>query len=137
MMTDDGRPCLADVGLNARLCKVKYTDAWPIPPSWMFKAPEELAPQCDPSLFSATKEMDVYAFASTVFTVSLCVFAYMLPPILIRRRQIFTLRLPLPAQPYGKGIMKIIVDGHTPNKPAEISDALWDLLERCWSYNPI
>jgi hypothetical protein len=73
MMADDGRPCISDVGLNIRLSKIKYIGTWPVPAGWMFKAPEELSPRLDLSVFSATKEMDVYAFASTVYTVRLCV----------------------------------------------------------------
>ena len=70
MINDAGMPCLCDVDLDARLRKVIYNAAWPVPSGWQFKAPEELSPPCDPSIFSVTKEMDVYAFASTIYTVS-------------------------------------------------------------------
>ena len=47
MITDDGRPCLSDVGLNAGLAKVILdSDRWPVPSGWMFKAPEELSFKC-------------------------------------------------------------------------------------------
>jgi len=70
MITDDGRPCLTDVGLNLCLSKVLHTSTWPIPSAWMFKAPEELQFECDLDLFQPTTAMDVYTFASTVYVVS-------------------------------------------------------------------
>ena len=70
MIMDDGRACLSDTGLNIRLRQAMYSDIWPVPSSWMFKAPEELDAQGDPSFFKPTKAMDVYAFASTAYNVS-------------------------------------------------------------------
>lgn len=70
MITDDGRACISDVGLNVRLRRAVHNDTWPVPSSWMFKAPEGLAALDDPSSFEPTKSMDVYAFASTVYNVS-------------------------------------------------------------------
>jgi len=115
MITDDGRPCISDVGLNARLSRIKYSDAWPIPSGWMFKAPEELSPQFDSCIFSPTKEMDVYAFASTVYSI-------------------FTSKPPFPIKPYGR--VTTIIRGHVPEKPIEISGPLWNILNKCWSYHP-
>jgi len=115
MITDDGRPCITDVGLNARLSRIKYNGPWPIPSGWMFKAPEELSPQFDSSIFSPTKQMDVYAFASTVYSI-------------------FTLKPPFPIKSYG--IVAKIIHGHEPEKPIEISGPMWNLLHKCWSYNP-
>jgi serine/threonine protein kinase len=139
MMTDDGRPCLADVGMNSRLFKIKYGDVRPIPSEWMFKAPEELSPRCDPPFFTATKEMDVYAFAGTVYSVSagvvFMVFACVRSSSCIGL-QIFTSKLPFPAKSYGRRVVEIISRGHVLEKPAEISDPLWSILKRCWSYNP-
>jgi len=115
MITDDGRPCISDIGLNARLSRIKYEGEWPIPLGWMFKAPEELSPHVDSSIFSITRQMDLYAFAS-------CVYA------------IFTSKSPFPATPYGR-IMKII-HGHLPKQSVEISAPLWTLLLKAWSVNP-
>jgi len=115
MITDDGKPCISDVGLNARLSRIKHSGAWPIPYGWMFKAPEELSPQFDTSIFSPTKEMDVYAFASTVYSI-------------------FTLKPPFPVKPYG--MITKIIHGHVPEKPIEISGPLWNLLSECWSKDP-
>jgi len=115
MITDDERPCITDVGMNARLSRIKYSGPWPLPSGWMFKAPEELSPQFDLSIFSPTKQMDVYAFASTVYSI-------------------FTLKPPFPVKSYGT-VAKII-QGHVPQKPIEISAPMWNLLNDCWSYNP-
>jgi len=72
MITDDGRPCLSDVGLNAGLAKVILdSDKWPVPSGWMFKAPEELSFECEPASFIHTKAMDVYSLGITTYTVSL------------------------------------------------------------------
>ena len=76
MITDDGRPCISDIGLNARLSRLKYGDAWPIPSGWMFKAPEELIPNVNSPIFLITPNMDVYAFASCVYTVRICMLAF-------------------------------------------------------------
>jgi hypothetical protein len=32
--------------------------------------------------------------------------------------------------------MEIIAHGHVLDKPTEIIDPLWELLMRCWSFNP-
>jgi hypothetical protein len=70
MITDDGRACLSDTGLNIQLRRAICKDEWPVPSSWMFKAPEELKAQDNLSSFEPTATMDVYAFASTVYSVS-------------------------------------------------------------------
>lgn len=70
MITDDGRACLSDIGLNICLRHAIYRDRWLVPSSWMFKPPEELVTQDDTSSFKPTKAMDVYAFASTAYSVS-------------------------------------------------------------------
>jgi len=117
MMTEDGTPHLSDVGLNARLVKVIYGDRRPVPPRWMFKAPEELLFNYDPLFFTSTAEMDVYAFAATAYTI-------------------YTMTPPFASHTYGRGIMQIVAHGHVLAKPGEIPEPLWNLLERCWSYDP-
>lgn len=69
MIKNDGKACLADVGLNQMLSRIINGDTRPVPSSCMFKAPEELLPDSEPSDFVPTKEMDMYSFASTVYTV--------------------------------------------------------------------
>jgi hypothetical protein len=32
--------------------------------------------------------------------------------------------------------MSILAHGHVLQKPAEITDVMWDLLKRCWAYDP-
>jgi hypothetical protein len=75
MMTEDGIPRITDVGLNALLVKTISGDRRKVPAGWMFKAPEELWINCNPSSFMPTTEMDVYAFATTAYTVSL-IYSY-------------------------------------------------------------
>jgi len=74
-MTEDGIPRITDVGLNALLVKTISGDRRKVPAGWMFKAPEELWINCNPSSFMPTTEMDVYAFATTAYTVSL-IYSY-------------------------------------------------------------
>jgi len=83
----------------------------------MFKAPEELEAQDDPSSFKPSKAMDVYAFASTVYSI-------------------FTSKPPFPAQPCGRGIREIMVRGHKLEQPTQIVGPSWDLIQRCWSFAP-
>ena len=71
MIANDGRACLTDACLNSCLSKATYNDAWFVPSGWMFKAPEELQYECDPTSFVHTMAMDVCAFANTVHTVRL------------------------------------------------------------------
>jgi serine/threonine protein kinase len=137
LITDDGIPCLSDIGMNNRLLKVTYNNAWPVPSGWVFKAPEELFLQCDPAVFRNTKAMDVYSFACTVFTVSLyaelfdnSAFVYPCRP------QIFTSKPPFSPRPYGKGMKEKMAGAHSIGKPAEMSNLMWSLLQRCLSYNP-
>jgi len=117
LIADDGRPCLTDIGLNASLSAVIYPGEWPIPSGWMFKSPEELLLQGDSSIFLPTKAMDVYAFASTIYTI-------------------MTSKPPFRPKLYGKGILEILLQGHTVEQPGEITDALWNVLKMCWSYRP-
>src|ERR1700734_2644316 len=56
--------------------------------------------------------------------------------VLTHHWQIFTSKPPFPAHPYGRGVMKIIDRAYVLEQPAEISNPMWDILERCWSYNP-
>jgi serine/threonine protein kinase len=135
LIANDGRACLSDVGMNARLLKVTYSKGWPIPSAWVFKALEELSPQCDPALFWNTGAMDVYSFACTVFTVSLDIFSTS-SYLDTYHLQIFTSKLPFSSKPYGRGMNEKMAGGRSIEKPAEISSALWSLLQRCLSYNP-
>jgi serine/threonine protein kinase len=137
LIADDGRPCLSDVGMNNCLLKVICNNSWPVPSGWVFKALEELSPQCDPAVFRNTKAMDVYSFACTVFTVSLCTelfgnSAFIYPC----RPQIFTSKLLFSPRPYGKGMKEKMAGGRSIGKPAEVSSLVWSLLQRCLSYNP-
>ena len=85
MITDDGRPCLSDVGLNAGLAKaILDSDRWPVPSGWMFKAPEELSFECEPASFIHTKAMDVYSLGITTYTVSLVCSMFVRNCVLIR-----------------------------------------------------
>jgi hypothetical protein len=47
-----------------------------------------------------------------------------------------TSKLPFGPKLYGRGILHIVTHGHTVDKPAEIADALWDILKSCWSHSP-
>ena len=49
-----------------------------------------------------------------------------------------TSKLPFGPKLYGRGIIHIVTHGHTQavEKPAEITDALWDVLKSCWSHSP-
>jgi serine/threonine protein kinase len=67
LVTDDGTICLSDVGLNTCLRNSMHDCSIPVPSSWMYKAPEELKAESD---FKPTQATDVYAFASTVYSVS-------------------------------------------------------------------
>lgn len=70
LIANDNSVRLTDVGLHACITKATYTGDWFIPSEWMYKAPEELVFECDPSVFKHTEAMDIYAFASSVYTVS-------------------------------------------------------------------
>ena len=74
MIAEDGRPYLSDVGLNVAMSRVINSDPWPVPSGWMFKAPEELSFECEPVSFIHTREMDVYSFGITTYTVSPSMF---------------------------------------------------------------
>jgi len=117
LIADNGKPYLSDVGVNSHMLKVTYSNNWPIPSDWVFKAMEELSPQDDPAVFRITKAMDTYAFACTVYAI-------------------FTSKPPCSPKPYGKGMNEKIAGGCSIQKPAEISSSLWKLLQRCLSYDP-
>jgi hypothetical protein len=69
MISDDGRPCLSEVGLNACLVKVVWSDRKPVPPSWMFKSPEDLSFVGEHTSFMTTQAMYVYALGATIYSV--------------------------------------------------------------------
>jgi serine/threonine protein kinase len=102
----------------------------------VFKALEELSPQCDPAVFRNTEAMDVYSFACTVFTVSLCTELFGNSAFIHPCPQIFTSKLLFSPRPYGKGMKEKMAGGRSIGKPAEISILVWSLLQRCLSYNP-
>ena len=137
MIANDGRPCLSDVGMNARLFKVIYSNGWPLPSGWVFKALEELSPQSDPAVFMTTRAMDVYSFACTAFTVSLfSEFFGNSSSLNPYRQQIFTSKLPFTSRPYGRGMNEKMAGGGSIGQPVQISGLVWGLLQRCLSYNP-
>ena len=140
MISDNGSALLNDVGLNACIFKATYSDVTPIPAGWPFKAPEELLHDYEPAAFMHTKAMDVYAFASTMYTVSSCCllkFMNFIGPVdtLFADRYLPS-KHPYPPQPYGGGIMRIMSQGHALERSTKITDALWDLIQRCRSYRP-
>lgn len=69
MITDDENASLADVSLNQIIFKAANGDSRPVPSGWVYKAPEELLPDMDPSDFAPTKEMDMYSLSSTIYKV--------------------------------------------------------------------
>lgn len=69
MIDDNGNACIADIGLNIGLIKSVHSTHTLAPSGWMYKAPEEISPSVDLSAFTHTKAMDVYAFATTTYSV--------------------------------------------------------------------
>ena len=65
VVTDCGRACLTDAGLNTLALRAFSNSLEPVPSAWMYKAAEEL-------LFGIRDQCtDVYSFASTVYAVSI------------------------------------------------------------------
>ena len=67
MIADDGSARISDIGLNVIIRRVVHSDRLKVPDSWMYKPPEELFPQ--DGILKPTMAMDVYALASTIYTV--------------------------------------------------------------------
>lgn len=139
MVTDDGRACLSDVGMHTQLSKIAYiyNGAWPVPDGWMYKAREELLAEYDDPLdLVHTKAMDVYAFASTTYTVNSIHYHHHFIYLDISCTQIFTLKPPFNKKSYRRGLIRVLSGTHVLEKPAQITDALWDLLTSCWAPLP-
>lgn len=81
-----------------------------------------------------TKECDIYAFGMVVYQVG---GPHSIPDTVIKRSmQITTGRLPFPGVRDGV-IIYNVATGQRPDRPLDlnewVSDAVWDLISRCWS----
>ena len=136
----DSRPRLTDYGLLTIMSDPNVAEpgsaATPSPGSIRFMAPELLNPTSFGLKGSIpTKGCDIYAFGMVVYQVSR---SYSIPDTVIKRRmQITTGRLPFPGVRDGV-IIYSVATGQRPDRPSDldewpISDAVWDLISRCWS----
>jgi len=64
LVTDCGRACIADVGVNALIVREICKWFCPIPSAWAYKAPEELMSGI------RNRSTDVYSFACTIYAAS-------------------------------------------------------------------
>lgn len=68
LVTDCGRACLTDVGINNLAVRGFYNGFNPVPSAWSYKAPEELL------LGTRDKRSDVYSLACTIYAVSMHIY---------------------------------------------------------------
>jgi len=115
LITDFGRACITDVGVNTLVVHAICKGFCPIPPAWAYKAPEELMSGIrDPST-------DVYSFACTIYAIYVAG-----PPFQPLR------------YPYFRGLEQIIDRGHLQlsGPPEGMDQELWHLLRACWNFDP-
>lgn len=115
--------------------QVTDVDRAPVPPAWMYKSPEELSspPENADGAVHTVQKKDVYSFGSTLYAVS---------PSLINfdsnynRNQLYTSNPPFPRRSgcNSEDFQKFCVGGHGAvlKKSENMSEELWNLLNRCW-----
>jgi serine/threonine protein kinase len=64
LISNQGTARVTDIGLNTLVMQHMYSDVTPVTATWMYAAPEKL------ELGIRTTETDIYALASTIYTVS-------------------------------------------------------------------
>jgi len=115
IVTDCGRVCLTDVGVNTLALRAFSNSFEPVPSAWMYKDAEEL--------LSGIRDQrtDVYSFASMVYAM-------------------YTSDPPFqPSQPrHYRGLRRIIERGHLQllRRPEGMDEHLWALVQKCWNRVP-
>ncbi|KIM85776.1 hypothetical protein PILCRDRAFT_5422 [Piloderma croceum F 1598] len=115
LVTDCGRACLTDVGINI-LAVWGFCDGFnPVPSAWSYKAPEELL------LGTRDKRSNVYSLACTIYALYIAN-----PPFQSLR------------YPHLHGLVRMIDIGHLQliKPPVGICEDLWCLLNACWDKDP-
>jgi len=115
LVTDDGRACLADAGVNTLAVRAFCSGFDPVPSAWMYKASEEL--------LSGIRDQrtDVYSFGCTIYAI------YIAKPPFDPLRS-----------PYFRGFAQIVERGHLGllGPPTGMCEDLWQLLRACWDRDP-
>lgn len=134
LITDDYNACITDAGLYASVVQVLHRDRIPLPPQWPHKSPEEL------TAGTRTFYTDVYSFGCTVHFVSWFLLSLVELFLTGSHLQIYAEKSIFKNNISIRGLQKIMERGHLEilgnAKPPQMSEALWDLLRRCWSVNP-
>ncbi|KAH8104881.1 kinase-like protein [Phellopilus nigrolimitatus] len=119
LIDDSGRPLFADFGIS-RICDTKGFTTPSIMGTYRWMAVELLrATDQDESPIRTTTASDVWAFGMTVF-------------------EIMTRKLPFAEYNDAGVIVNVTQKNIRPAKPSVtfVSDALWTVLEHCWSEDP-
>jgi hypothetical protein len=140
-VTPAGQVIVSDVGLNihTRQSTLDLQGHIPIPYNWKYKSREELEDSIDGATIRHTAAMDVYTFAVTVYEVC----ASHVPSFVVDRwtinskLQIFNGNPPFRSLNASQGVLYIRTHGHSQLKiPAGMSMPMWELLGRCWEWEP-
>ncbi|KAH9931005.1 kinase-like domain-containing protein [Fomitopsis serialis] len=118
LVDEQGRACLSDFGLSTTLYNcdtlntVSQHTGFRSTIRWM---PPELH---DPEMFrlnSATpsKASDIYSYAMVMW-------------------EIFTGKVPYEDVNYDGAVIRKVMSGERPQRPVEVSDAIWSIMEDCW-----
>lgn len=97
---------------------------------------------CSPEILRAgsselTKASDVYAFGMLAYEVG---FSFrMVPPSYSICFQIFSGRVPFHDRQDVAAVITVITTNERPPRPAhqQLSDQLWEMIERCWQKDPL
>lgn len=121
LISDNSTACISDIGLHVLLHSTRSAeDHCFIPKSWMFKSPEALFPSTA-TRPAATRMMDVYSFACTIYTI-------------------YSGRPPFSSFGHdpGDGIEEIRRSGHSGlHRPRGMRNALWSTLKQCWNLDAL
>jgi len=136
---DDGNVTLIHTGANTTAWRVLhlYIQSIPLQESFAYHAPEFVmmdAPR------APTKEIDVYAFGSTLYTVRHHPANILSVKLMKPYLKVMTGVVPFDGR-YRRletTIIEIGFYGHRRlPKPDSISEGLWDIIRGCWEYDPV
>ena len=142
VLVDDKGVCrLADFGLAQIAETTGFKDSYSVKGSTRWLAPEiwDSSVHPDSPTPSASWARDIYAFGCTAYEVGLSLSKS--DSLFIQPLQIATLKHPFSDLKTDPSVMYAVLSGKRPLRLLSYDllkkDRLWNIIDRCWSHNPL